>query len=69
MSEYVTRSGDTWDLIAKRTLGSEYYLTDLIDVNPDHRETVIFPAGITLTIPDIEPDMNPLSLPPWVTSG
>lgn len=61
---YVTIQGDMWDSIAKRTLGSEYYMTNLIDANPEHRETVIFPAGVQLVIPEIS-DPEPANLPPW----
>jgi len=53
-----------WDSIAKKTLGSEYYMSGLIDANLEHRETVIFPANITLTIPDIATPV-PNNLPPW----
>ncbi|UTW70891.1 tail protein X [Anaerobacillus sp. HL2] len=47
--------GDLWDVIAKKTLGSEYQMIALIEANPKHRETVIFPANVVLTIPEIEP--------------
>ncbi|MBE3586572.1 MAG: tail protein X [Thermoanaerobacter sp.] len=66
--EYVTIQGDMWDGIAKKTLGSEYYMTDLIDANPDYREIIIFPAGIRLVIPDISIPI-PQILPPWKRSG
>ena len=62
--EYVTIQGDMWDGIAKKTLGSEYYMTDLIDANPDYRETVIFSANIRLTIPE-KATPTPQKLPPW----
>jgi phage tail protein X len=61
---YVTIQGDMWDSIAKKNLGSEYYMTNLIDVNPEYRETVIFPAGVRLAIPEIA-DPEPTNLPPW----
>lgn len=62
--EYTTIQGDMWDGIAKKTLGSEYYMTDLIDANPEHRETVIFSAGVPLAIPDVSTP-TPQNLPPW----
>lgn len=65
---YTTKQGDMWDLIALRTLGSERYMTMLIDANPRHRETVIFPAGIVLTIPSIS-ILEPDTLPPWKRGG
>jgi phage tail protein X len=51
---YTTIQGDTWDLIAYRTLGSEYLLPLLLDANTQYRSTVIFSGGITLTIPDVD---------------
>lgn len=62
---YITSQGDMWDLIAYKTLGSEYYMTDLIDANPTHRETVIFPANVRLIIPKVEMAQTPNTLPPW----
>ncbi len=61
---YITIQGDMWDGIAFRVLGSEYYMSELIDANPEHRETVIFSANVVLTIPEI---VIPVSqnLPPW----
>ncbi|MFY0545450.1 tail protein X [Brevibacillus sp. H7] len=62
--EYITIQGDMWDVIAKKTLGSEYFMTALIEANPQHRETVIFPANVRLTIPEIKTQISE-SLPPW----
>ncbi|MBO8136806.1 MAG: tail protein X [Desulfotomaculum sp.] len=62
--EYVTVQGDMWDGIAKKTLGTEYYMSELIDANPEYREYVIFPAGIKLTIPEVSTPA-PNTLPPW----
>jgi phage tail protein X len=66
--EYITIQGDMWDGIAKKTLGSEYYMSELIDANPDYRETVIFPAGVRLTIPEVSTPVPEL-LPPWKRGG
>ncbi|RNB72179.1 tail protein X [Brevibacillus panacihumi] len=65
MRTYTTIQGDMWDLIAYKMLGSEYYMTDLIDANPDHRDTVIFPANVELIIPDVDTVQTPNTLPPW----
>lgn len=68
MRHYRTIQGDTWDIIAARTwpdLGGELLTSKLIAQNPDYIDTVIFPAGIILDIPDIEtPAVK--NLPPWV---
>lgn len=53
-STYTTVQGDTWDLIAYRTLGSEYLLPLLLEENSKYRTLLIFPGGITLTIPDVD---------------
>ena len=65
---YTTIQGDMWDGIAKKTLGSEYYMSNLIDTNPDYREIVVFPANITLNIPVIAAPV-PQKLPPWKRGG
>lgn len=68
IKDYVTVQGDMWDIVAKKTLGSEYYMTELIDANPAQRETVIFSANVRLTIPEISTP-KPQNLPPWKRSG
>jgi phage tail protein X len=67
VKQYITIQGDMWDSIAKKTLGSEYFLTDLIDANPKYREVVIFSANVQLTIPDIKAieNVDNMNLPPW----
>lgn len=64
MSTYKTVQGDTWDLIAYKKLGSTSYTDQLIRANPEHINVFQFPAGVTLTLPEIEEDANDL-LPPW----
>lgn len=61
---YKTISGDTWDLIAFKTLGNEMYTHLLIESNIKHRNIVIFPAGVVLTVPDVETPAA-MGLPPW----
>lgn len=61
---YTTVSGDMWDIIAKKQLGSEGYMHELIEANPAYVDTVLFSAGVVLTIPDIETP-KPSTLPPW----
>ena len=33
---YITKSGDTWDLVAKQVYGSEYHADALMEANRDH---------------------------------
>ncbi len=62
--EYTTVLGDMWDLIAFKTLGNEMYAHKIIESNLKYREIVVFSAGVTLTIPDVDPPAAS-SLPPW----
>ena len=64
MTIYKTLSGDMWDMIAKREMGSESYTSTLMEANTDYLDTVIFPAGVNLIIPDVEL-RRPSILPPW----
>ena len=61
---YITKSGDTWDMIAKEVYGSEYHADVLMAANAAHIETFIFQAGVELSTPALEEDLNGL-LPPW----
>lgn len=66
MTKYTTISGDMWDLIAFKNYGTEKVFPKLIEANPQYCEIVIFPAGIILTLPEI--DTTELAdLPPWST--
>jgi phage tail protein X len=69
MREYKTISGDTWDKIAFTQLGDEKLAVKLIETNIKHVETVIFPAGVILVIPDIAVDSTSSNLPPWKRGG
>ena len=42
---YITKSGDTWDMIAKEVYGSEYHADVLMAANAAHIETFIFQPG------------------------
>ncbi|MCD8052263.1 MAG: tail protein X [Clostridiales bacterium] len=61
---YTTISGDTWDGIAYKKLGSGYYMDLLIAENPQYSDYFVFPAGIKLKLPEIE-ETTSSSLPPW----
>lgn len=64
MREYVTSQGDTWDIIAYRMYENERQMSVLLEANPQHRETVIFQADVTLQVPDV-PAATSTVLPPW----
>lgn len=67
MRAYRTVQGDMWDLIAYRmypNVGREMCISRLLEANEKHRETVIFGAGVELSVPDIDAPVT-LNLPPW----
>ena len=63
MSSYTTRSGDTWDAIASRALGSELHMEKMLDANPEHNYVARFDAGVELVVPEPETEDLPESLP------
>lgn len=67
MNTYRTQQGDTWDLIALRMypkIGGEKLTDILIEANPKHIHTVIFPANVILNIPEVEVPVIE-NLPAW----
>jgi phage tail protein X len=67
-TSYTTIQGDTWDAIAFVQYGDELQMHWLIEANPLQRETVIFPAGVVLSIPDLGTTTR-AAAPPWVTNA
>lgn len=65
MKTYTTVQGDMWDSIAYAQLGDCSHTDKLINANAEHRETYIFPAGVVLTIPDVDTTTDSGTLPPW----
>ena len=61
---YTTKSGDTWDVIAKEVYGSEYHADVLMAANPQEIDTFIFNAGVELNTPAWEEERDGL-MPPW----
>ena len=61
---YTTISGDMWDQIAYKQMGSVLYTDKLIKANADYAAIVVFRAGVVLTIPEVEDKQN-MELPPW----
>lgn len=61
---YTTVQGDMWDSIAYSQLGDVAFTDDLMALNPAYISYYVFPAGITLALPDVSAE--PVSsLPPW----
>jgi hypothetical protein len=61
---YTTKSGDTWDGIAKEVYGSEYLADELMKANREQIGTFIFSAGVVLATPALKEERDGL-LPPW----
>ena len=45
-SIYITKQGDTWDLIAKKVYGAEKHLDHLMAHNFDLLDHFVFSAGV-----------------------
>lgn len=71
MRTYTTSQGDVWDMIALHMYpdsGGEKLMHELLAANPQHRETVVFPANVVLNVPDVETPAS-VNLPPWKRRG
>ena len=66
MTTYTTVSGDTWDIIAKKVYGNELLADLLMANNFDLLDTMIFSAGVKVSIPD-KPSQVDIDLPLWRT--
>ena len=56
MSTYTTIQGDTFDGVAYKVYGSEKYMGLLAQGNIKLIDTLVFPAGVVLNVPDIPED-------------
>ena len=63
-STYVTKQGDTWDLIAKKVYGVEKYLDHLMAHNFDLLDHFVFSAVIEVYVPDLQKEYIS-DLPAW----
>ena len=61
---YTTVQGDVWDAIARKQYGTEKAMNVLLEANQDYKDTVVFSAGIVLTLPEYTAP-SPDALPPW----
>jgi len=63
-NQFVTTSGDMWDGVALKTMGSEMFKDTLMKANTRHLHHYVFPAGVVLTVPTVEITAA-TDLPPW----
>jgi phage tail protein X len=66
---YITVLGDTWDLIAKKVYGDEFYADKLMDANRDLLNNFVFSEGIAVECPKFETKTaeHPAGYPEWRT--
>lgn len=65
MNTYTTKQGDMWDQIARGLWGDTGLAGRLMEANPDYLDLFFFPAGIVLTVPEVNTESTAASLPPW----
>lgn len=65
---YVTKSGDTWDRIARAVYGDEYQAGTLMAANRERIGTFLFSAGVELKTPTVDVTADG-TLPPWKYGG
>lgn len=61
---YKTIQDDTWDGIAVKVYRDEKYMNELLEANQAYREIIIFPANVSLSLPNIQTQTATI-LPPW----
>lgn len=63
---YTTKAGDMWDAIAHQAYGNSTYASKLMYANPEHADYFILPAGLVLTVPELQKtDLDSSFAPPW----
>nr|WP_300129773.1 tail protein X [uncultured Butyricicoccus sp.] len=62
---HITVQGDTFDGLALRYYNDEKQASAIVAANLDYCGTLVFDAGVLLTIPDESALTLPETLPPW----
>lgn len=66
-ADYTTIQGDTWDGIAFRLWKNEKLFNLLVRENEQYAGIAVFPAGIRISVPDVETQRTiAKNLPPWM---
>lgn len=63
MDKYITKSGDTWDMVAKIAYNDESQIGRLMEANLPLLDYFIFPEGVEITIPAL-PEKD-WTMPDW----
>lgn len=64
MKTYTTVDGDMWDSITHAQLGDVRHTDKLMDANLQYLSYFVFPAGIVLTLPQVDNTTRDI-MPPW----
>lgn len=65
-TEYITKEGDRWDLIAYRAYGDALKMEPILLANTDVPVTGVLPIGTVIYVPVLEDsEVNTDNLPPW----
>lgn len=69
VTQYTTREGDRWELIAFLAYGDSNKMSDIIAENKSVAIYQVLPPGLKINIPILEPEqieqVSPNLLPPW----
>ena len=63
--DYVTRLGDTFDLLALQAYNDEFMASEIIKANPDYADVLVFDANVALRLPVFASATQTESLAPW----
>ena len=53
-----------WDTVAYKVYGNEAYISRLLEANEALKEIAVFPSGVGILCPDVDPETSRI-LPPW----
>lgn len=63
---YITRHGDTFDMMAIAAYNEERMASKIIAANPRHAGTLVFDEGVSLIIPSLsDEELMPETVAPW----
>lgn len=65
--QIITRAGDSFDSLAYKHCGDERLSSEIIALNPQYSNVLIFGEEIELKIPVYSSENTPDTLPPWRT--
>ena len=63
-STYITKQGDTWDLMSYDIYGDEKYMRYLLEANWPLLDIMVFSSGTVINVPDL-PEEADEDIPFW----